>query len=148
MKKQTITAACAVALALTMMSGCGKESVPLYYKDGTYSGTSGKDDRGAYGEVTLVIEGGELASCQFVTWQADGSVKDEDYGKLGGEITNKDYYDKAQLAVAAMKTYAEQYEQVKKIEDVDAISGATIAFNQFTEAVTNALKDAAVTDEK
>lgn len=140
-KKKVLAAICALSLVLLM--GCGGDPAPAGYRDGTYVGRSSEDDQGAYGEVTLVLEGGEVASCLYVTWQADGSVKGEEYGKVNGEISNQDYYRKAQLAVEAMKIYAQQYEQVKKIEAVDVISGATNSYDQFVEAVGNALKAAA-----
>ncbi|MDR1862897.1 MAG: FMN-binding protein, partial [Treponema sp.] len=81
-------------LILMLLGGCGKGG----YRDGVYTGKSGADDTGAWGEVTLTIAGGEITGCGFVTWQKDGSVKDGDYGKINGEISNQVYYDKAQLA--------------------------------------------------
>jgi major membrane immunogen (membrane-anchored lipoprotein) len=129
----------AVVVILLLMSmvlvGCGTKT----YRDGTYTGQSGKDDNGAYGEVTLVIKDDKISACQYVTWQQDGSIKDEDYGKVNGEISNKDFYEKAQLAVLAMRQYAEQLPQVQRPEKVDAVSGATIAYDQFNEAVYAAL---------
>jgi major membrane immunogen (membrane-anchored lipoprotein) len=112
------------------------------YTDGIYVGKSSGDDRDAYGEVTIEIEGGAIKNCTFVTWQKDGSIKDEEYGKINGEISNQDYYDKAQLAVDAMSKYAQQLVEAQQLEGVDAISGATIAFNQFQEATMNALDEA------
>ena len=41
-----------------------------------------------------------------------------------------------------MKEYAEKLVEVQKLEDVNAISGATIAFDQFQEAVNDALDEA------
>jgi hypothetical protein len=35
-----------------------------------------------------------------------GAVKDAGYGKINGEVSNQDYYNKAQLVVAAMDQYA------------------------------------------
>jgi major membrane immunogen (membrane-anchored lipoprotein) len=125
----------AVALAAV---GCGSSG----YKDGTYSGKSGPDEDGAFGEATLTIAGGKIVDCRFVTWQKDGSVKDEDYGKINGEISNRSYYDKAQLAVAAMEKYARDLSRTGKLEEVDAVSGATIAYDQFREAVEEALESA------
>jgi major membrane immunogen (membrane-anchored lipoprotein) len=68
---------------------------------------SNKSNRG--GEVTVTIAAGKIRGCDFVTWQKDGTVKDGDYGKINGEILNRDYYDKAQLAVRAMRKYAAGY---------------------------------------
>jgi major membrane immunogen (membrane-anchored lipoprotein) len=125
-------------LAAALLSGCGGAS----YKDGVFTGKSGEDDDGAYGEATVTIEKGEIADCQFVTWQKDGSVKDGNYGKVNGEISNQDFYDKAQLAVKAAAQYAEQFKQTRKLSEVDAVSGATVSYDQFLEATQNALAQA------
>jgi major membrane immunogen (membrane-anchored lipoprotein) len=119
-------------------AGCGN---PVY-KDGTYTGRSGVDDQDAFGEVTLTIAGGKITDCRFVTRQKDGSIKDENYGKINGEISDQSYYDKAQLAVAAMEKYARDLSRAGNLKDVEAVSGATIAYNQFQEAVEEALETA------
>jgi major membrane immunogen (membrane-anchored lipoprotein) len=130
----------AVLLAPAMlMTGCGKQS----YANGSYTGKSGPDDHGAFGEVTLTITEGKIIDCVFVTRQKDGSVKDENYGKINGEISNQSYYEKAQLAVEAMKKYAADLRRAGSLDGVEAVSGATIAYNQFTEAVEEALEQAA-----
>jgi Major membrane immunogen, membrane-anchored lipoprotein len=135
-----------MALALifvsALLSGCGGGSGEAAYKDGTYTGYSSEDDRGAYGEAAITIEGGKITDCRYVTWQQDGTIKDENYGKVNGEISNQDYYDKAQLAVSAMAQYARELVEVQKPEDVDAVSGATVAYDQFNEAVSDALNKA------
>jgi major membrane immunogen (membrane-anchored lipoprotein) len=128
---------CAVLLAF-FLAGCGSPG----YKDGTYTGRSGPDDSGAYGEVSLTISGEKITDCRFVTWQKDGSVKDENYGKVNGEISNQSYYDKAQLAVRAMEQYARELGRSGSLKDVQAVSGATIAYDQFREAVEEALEAA------
>ena len=43
----------------------------------------------------------------------------------------------------ASKGYAEQYMKVQSLTEVDAVSGATISYNQFVEAVQSALQKAA-----
>jgi major membrane immunogen (membrane-anchored lipoprotein) len=126
-------------LGLLVLGACGKTG----YTDGTYSGRSGADDTGAWGEVTITIAGGKVARCSFVTRQKDGTVKDEDYGKVNGEIANRTFYEKAQLAVRAMEQYAGEYVEKQSLKELDAVSGATIAYNQFIEAVENALEGAA-----
>jgi major membrane immunogen (membrane-anchored lipoprotein) len=123
---------------LASLAGCGGAG----YADGEYTGVSRPDDDGAYGEVTITIADGKITDCQFVTWQSDGTAKGEDYGKIGGEISNKDYYEKAQLAVRAMEQYAAQLPEVQKVGKVDAVSGATISHGQFAEAAARALKQA------
>ncbi|MDR1067410.1 MAG: FMN-binding protein [Clostridiales bacterium] len=131
-----------IILLSGLLSGCGEASGDIAYRSGTYVGISGEDDQGAYGEATVTIDAGKITDCKFVSWQKDGTVKDEDYGKINDEISNQDYYDKAQLAVRAMERYASRLVEVQKPEDVDAVSGATVAYDQFVEAVNNALDKA------
>ena len=123
---------------LLLAAGCGKAD----YKDGVYAGKSGEDDTGAWGEVTVTITEGRVAGCEFITRQKDGTIKDEDYGKVNGEISNRDFYEKAQLAVRAMEQYAGVYREAGDLGKVEAVSGATIAYNQFVEAVEAALEEA------
>jgi major membrane immunogen (membrane-anchored lipoprotein) len=129
---------CVCVLAVLILAGCAGGS----YEDGTFTAVSGADDSGAYAQVSITIKDGKIESCRFVTCEKDGSVKDEDYGKINGEISNRDYYDKAQLAVRAMRQYEREYNQAKSLDAVHAVSGATIAYDQFTEAVENALEEA------
>ncbi len=138
----SLTAVCALAC------GCGSGQVT--YKDGTYTGRStpyenedGSDDGNGYGEVTIIIENGLISDCTYLTYELDGTLKDEDYGKEDGRIANKDYYNKAQKANAACAEYANMLVANGQLKGIDAISGATINYNEFTEAVTSALKDAA-----
>jgi major membrane immunogen (membrane-anchored lipoprotein) len=143
MRKKTVTAAAAVMAAAMFLAGC-KDSSPVKktYKDGVYTAVSGEDERGAYGEVTITVESGKITNCKFVTWQQDGTVKGEDYGKINGEISNREYYDKAQLAVKAMDKYASDLVKEQTPDKVDAVSGATVSHDQFVEASRAALKDA------
>jgi major membrane immunogen (membrane-anchored lipoprotein) len=139
MNKRRVFSLLAVSLAaLLFAAGCGNSG----YSDGTYTGRSGPDDDGAFGEAALTIAGGKIAECRFVTRRKDGSIKDENYGKINGEISNRSYYDKAQLAVAAMEKYALDLSRTGNLKDVEAVSGATIAYNQFREAVEEALEAA------
>jgi major membrane immunogen (membrane-anchored lipoprotein) len=121
---------------ISLLSSCGKSAI----KDGVYSGISSADDTGAYGEVRITVSARKISACDFVTWQKDGTIKDENYGKVNGEISNRPFYDKAQLAVRAMETYAAQYVEKQNLKSVDAISGATNSYDQFIEAVEEALK--------
>ena len=132
-----------------MLAGCGgKKNVT--YKDGTYEGKSsvfenedGTDDGNGYGVVTITIEDGAIADCTYRTYETDGTEKGEDYGKEDGRIANKDYYNKAQKANAACAEYAAMLVQNGQLDGIDAISGATINYNEFKEAVDDALSQAA-----
>ena len=120
------------------------------WKDGTYTAKSsvftnddGTEDGNGYGEVTLTIKDGKIAECAYQTFEVDGTLKDENYGKQNGEIANRDYYSKAQKAVAACDEYAKMLVANEGLEGLDAISGATVNYNEFVEAVNLALDDAA-----
>ncbi len=129
-----------------VLTGCGEKS----YNDGTYSAQSenyvndDEDDTAGngYGIVELTIQNNTITACTFQTYELDGTLKDEEYGKEGGVIANKDFYNKAQKALAACDKYAEQLVQKGNIKEVDAISGATVNYHEFQEAVTSALKQA------
>jgi major membrane immunogen (membrane-anchored lipoprotein) len=127
-----------LVLAVLLAGSCGSGG----YRDGLYTGRSGADDTGAWGEVTITVTAGKIRDCEFITRQKDGTIKDENYGKINGEISNRDYYDKAQLAVEAMKKYVAEYRRNGSLKDVEAVSGATIAYDQFMEAVEIALEKA------
>jgi major membrane immunogen (membrane-anchored lipoprotein) len=127
---------CFVLVSLFLMAGCGRGG----YKDGSFSAESSRDDTGAWGVVGITITDGKISDVVFTSYQKDGTVKGEDYGKVNGEISNQSYYDKAQLAVRAMKAYEEQFKSSGRIDSVDAVTGATVSFNQFVEAAEAALE--------
>jgi major membrane immunogen (membrane-anchored lipoprotein) len=135
MNKSCFVFCAALLLTVMLPAGCGKRTLV----DGIYTGRSGEDDTGAWGEVTITIAGERITDCRFITRQKDGTVKDENYGKVNGEISNQDFYNKAQLAVRAMEQYAKIYRETGDLKQVEAVSGATIAFDQFNEAVELAL---------
>ncbi len=148
MRNKKIAVLCgAMAIFGAVLTGCGGGSKE--YVDGTYSGKSavyenedGSEDGNGYGVVTLTIKDNKIADCLFETFEVDGTKKGEDYGKEGGEIKNQDYYNKAQKANAACAEYANQLVANGQLEGIDAISGATINYNEFKEAVKEALKEA------
>ncbi|MBR6156838.1 MAG: FMN-binding protein [Lachnospiraceae bacterium] len=140
MKKRVLAV---VLSSIVLLAGCGDS---VSYKDGTYVGKSsvfesedGSDDGNGYGEVTITISGGQITDCVYKTYEVDGTEKGEDYGKEDGRIANKDYYNKAQKANAACAEYAKMLVQNGQLKGIDAISGATINYNEFCEAVNDAL---------
>lgn len=144
--KTALTLLLIAGFSLTLF-GCGKKQVS--YSDGTYSGKSsvfqnddGTEDGNGYGEVSLTIEKGKITDCTFLTYEEDGTLKDQDYGKKGGQIANRDFYNKAQKAVASCSEYANQLVSNGQLEGIDAISGATINYNAFVQAVEDALNQA------
>ena len=146
--KKTLIGAAFGLLAASVFAGCSSS-----YKDGTYTAQSsvfeGLEDEefegengDGYGEVTITVKDNKIVDCQFTTYMTDGTVKGEDYGKQDGAIANQDYYNKAQRAVQASQNYADQLAAKGDLKEVDAISGATISYNEFNEAVKLALKQA------
>lgn len=137
----------AVAAAVLMMSlvlcGCGgkKTQIPTSFRDGTYSGRSSdfdEDETGngsGYGEVEITIENGKISACTFTMYELDGTLKDESYGA----DLSKENRLKAQKAVQSAEKYAQMLVEAGSLDGVDAITGATISYNEFIEAVTDAL---------
>ena len=121
----TILAACQPSTGLDM-------SKPL--NDGTWTAQSNADDQGSVGTITITVEGGRITATSYETTLADGTDKGSDYGKSSaGEVFNEDYYKKAQAAVASYQEYSENLAQV------DVITGATVAHQQFVQAAIRAI---------
>lgn len=145
--KRWISAAALGILGALLLTGCGAN-----YADGTYTAQSsvyeglqdedGDEGGDGYGVATITVKDNVIVGCEFTTYMTDGTVKDAEYGKKDGEIANQDYYNKAQRAVQASQNYAEQLAAKGELKEVDAISGATISYDEFKEAVRLALKQA------
>ena len=152
--KKTKTLAAVLLLSLVMalmMTGCGESSsepVAKGYKDGTYSGRSSdyeEDESGngaGYGTVELEIKDNKIVSCTFKMFELDGTQKDESYGA----DLSKENRLKAQKAVQSAEKYAQALVSAGSLDGVDVITGATISYNEFKEAVNDALNQAAVKD--
>jgi major membrane immunogen (membrane-anchored lipoprotein) len=147
MKKKILSVLGILSMSICMLAGCGSQN----YADGTYTGKSSvyesDEDEGngnGYGVVTITIKDNAITACTYETYEPDGTLKDTDYGMQNGEVANRDYYNKAQKAIAACGKYAENLVSKNDINEVDAISGATINYDNFTEAVKDALKQAEV----
>ena len=123
---------------------CGKSSETVNYTDGTYTGRSSDyqaDESGVgagYGQVEIEIKDNKIISCTFAMYELDGTVKDENYGSE----YSKENRLKAQKAVQSAGKYAAGLVEKGSVDKVDAISGATISYNEFTEAVNDALSKA------
>ncbi len=148
MKKKLVSFMMALTLAGSLLTGCGSSAT---YKDGTYTGKSeihenqdddGNDAGNGYGVVEITIKDGKITDCTYQTFEPDGTLKDENYGKKQGNVANRDYYNKAQKALAACDEYAKQLVENGQLDGIDAISGATINYDEFVEAVDNALSQA------
>ena len=135
-------------VALTACNGGGSSArtpVNANYADGTYEGRSSDfeaDENGngaGYGMVTIEIKDNKITSCSFTLYELDGKIKDETYG---ADLTKENRL-KAQKAVQSAEKYASMLVEKGGLDGVDAISGATISYNEFIEAVNDALAKAA-----
>ena len=146
--KESLTRLIVLLCVLTLifsLSACGGEKKPSSFADGTYTGRSSnfeEDESGngaGYGEVEIVIKNNRIVSCTFKMYELDGTLKDESYGA----DLSKENRLKAQKAVQSVEKYASRLVEAGGLDGVDAISGATISYNEFIEAVNNALSTAA-----
>ena len=125
-----------------------KES-SICYIDGTYKATSSiKDEWGGSAEVEIVVKDGKITSCVFNSYEEDGKLKDADYGKVDGVIKNMGLYKIAQNAVSQSNKYGELLVKSQNIEKLDALSGATVSFGLFKDAVEQVMKQAKLLDEQ
>ena len=137
------TAAGFAALGLTACGGGSKASggaAAGTYKDGTYTGESSvleaHVDGDGYGIITVTVENGAITAATFEAFQPDGTPKDSNYGKDGAN------YAVAQKIVSAGDDYAAALVEAGSVDGVDAISGATYLYDQFSEAAEKALAQA------
>lgn len=108
----------------------------------TSGGESSSDDSMGKGRIAISIKDHKIVSINYVGVDSEGKLKGADYGKTNGKIESPAFYQKAQTAVKANTAYAEQLLQVQELDKVDAISGATISYQQFIEAAKMALLEA------
>ena len=113
------------------------------YADGTYTALSSiKDDWGGSAEVTVTIKDDRITGCTFVSYEKNGAVKDEDYGKTDGIIKNAGLYRIAQAAIEKAAQYGPLLVETQQLDEVDAIAGATVSYRLFQNAVGIALQQA------
>lgn len=120
-----------LALALSL-TACGKK-----YKDGTYSGEYVDDDKERT-VVEITIKDDKIIDAKLTEYDQSGSLKDENYGKEGGEVS----WTAAQLSLQEAAKYPEKLVETQDIDEVDALSGATVSYLRFKLAFKEALKNA------
>ena len=86
----------------------------------------------------IEIKDHKIVNADYIGRDLFGHVKDENYG---GDQGSADYR-KAQVAVKAIDKYVMQLADTQSLEQVDAISGATVSYIQFVEAVKSAVDKA------
>lgn len=139
----SLISAVLVILSLFSLFACGNNSVKNY-KDGVYTGRSldktGEEDGVGfgYGEVVIEIKDNVIISCEFKMYELDGTLKDESYG----EGLTRENRLKAQKAVQSAPKYAQSLVEAGSVDKINVITGATISYEEFTEAVKDALSKA------
>ena len=125
---------------------CSKNNEPVQhitYKDGVYKAFSSiKDDWGGTAEVEIHIKNNQITECIFISYEKNGNVKGSEYGKVDGVIKNMGLYKIAQASVLRSAEYGKKLNEVQNIDKVDAISGATVSYKLFKDAVEIALQNA------
>ncbi len=127
----------AMLLAFAMLislSACGGPT----YKDGTYEGQSISSSNKHITNVTITLKEGVITECSAEFLDQNGKEKDEHYGEEMGEAN----FAKAQIAQKGMHQYAEKMVEAGKVEMLEAVSGATISYKEFKNAVADAMSKA------
>ncbi|CEM62602.1 FMN-binding protein [Treponema phagedenis] len=115
----------------------------VLYRDGEYSARSSiQDDWGGTAEVTMTIKDGKIVACEFISYDKDGKLKDQDYGKIDGKIKNQGLYKIAQDSITLSAEYGKRLVETQDVEKVDANSGATISYELFKDAAVSILEKA------
>lgn len=152
MRKKVLGLFLAALTGGIILAGCSGTSPTVdekitRLKPGTYTGqssTNEDENGGGYTIVKLTIgENNRIDDVQLEVFDNNGKSKfSDDYGKTFGEITDEEAYKKAVNAAEAAKEYVEQYLKTQSLSEVDAITGATISYDQFIEAADIALQKA------
>lgn len=146
MKKNMITIKllCAISFScifIILAAACGNSiSNASNAKDGVYEGIyKNEDDSNSSSmTVTLTIKDGKIIDASLQEFDSTGKLKDENYGKNSGDKN----YAIAQRAVKATKTYPALLIEKQDLNDIDAVSGATVSYKLFKSAVADALAKA------
>lgn len=120
-----------LALVGCLLAGCSNG-----YKDGSYTGHYEKN--GEEMNVTIVIADGKIKDCTMEEFDNTGKLKDETYGE-GLDETSSELAHRAYLGFSQ---YPEKLIEAQSVDDMDAISGATVSFKRFKEAANEALRKA------
>lgn len=119
---------------LVLLSGCGSKTMA----DGVYEGKYEAEDSKATTEVTITIKDNKIVDCTMISRDDQGMIKDENYGKDSSE----ENYKLAQLALKGMQEYPAKLVETQNVEEIDAVTGATITLREFNVAVEQALEQA------
>ena len=138
---------CVICLACNSNNSSSQDSLPnpstsrwdlAKAKDGTWIAES--EPHKSYGKsyVEITIRDHKIVNVKHIGIDKEGNVKDNSYGAEKEPSSKK----KAETAYKALQYYAEQLQEKESIEKVDAITGATLSYEQFKEASQKAIDKA------
>lgn len=113
------------------LGNVGDDQTPVTMQNGSFEGESERDDRGAYGTITIVVDGGKITSADYEEILADGTPKGPDY--------------QYQTSVEAQPKYEAGLVEKQDPEQVEVIAGATQTWNKFKAAANSAIDKATAT---
>jgi len=140
MKSRRILSLLAVAaLATTIFVGCGskEEAKETGLKDGTYTATGDKDDKGNTASIEIEVKDGKIATVKYDEVAEDGTSK----------LDNEGYNTKMKEAagtnpIEAFPALEAALVEKQDVAAVDAVTGATSTSNNFKTLAEKALSEA------
>ncbi|HZK69229.1 MAG TPA: FMN-binding protein [Paludibacter sp.] len=133
-----------VLLSLAIALSSGTINVKKKYKDGIYTGESQSryTSEPYRGQATLEIKNDKIIKLTFqIIDKSNNEVFGPDYEQHFKN--NPEYMQQCRNDLKGIKAYTEKFNQSKKLEQVDAITGATWSYNIFRDAIKVALEKAA-----
>ena len=130
-----------IALLCTLL--CQGQTKTQFKVDGVYKGESRSiyTTESYWGIAEITIKKGEIVNLAFsIIDKNNGELFDEKYERH--YAGNEAYVQQCRNDFKGVNAYIAKFNKVKKLEKVDAISGATWAHNLFTESVKLALEKA------
>ncbi len=137
-----------VTALMTVLAACGDDDNGVVeYNDGTYTGISATDSKGAYGVVVLVVENNLVKEATFVVYQSNSVKKGEQYylSHYNEELSEEEQsatYKAAKLAIDTINSLGAKLVGKINPDEVDETTGATSSYNQFVEAAKDAIEKA------
>jgi major membrane immunogen (membrane-anchored lipoprotein) len=132
-----------VLLSLVIVLSSGTYNVNQRYKNGISIGESQSDytSEPYWGQATLEIKNDKIVKLTFQIIDRD---KNEVFGPYYEQHfeDNPEYVKQCRNDWKGVKSYIRKFNKTKKLEQVDAITGATWSYNIFRDAIKVALKNA------
>ena len=140
MKSRRILSLLAVAaLATTLFVGCGakEEAKETGLKDGTYTATGEKDDKGNTASIKIEVKDGKIATVKYDEVAEDGTSKldNEAYNTKMKEVSGTN-------PIEAFPQLESALVEKQDVAAVDAVTGATSTSNNFKTLAEKALSEA------